>query len=100
MKVQLCETVSVDVETEVDVSINDILMEFSRRLETCKLNNELPPYKSLMLPLIDFATQMMAEIPVAAIEQCKESQRVEVRRRLAAELNRWHPSMINVERDL
>lgn len=90
MKVQLCETVSVDVETEVDVSVNDILMEFSRQLETCTMNDELPPYKRLALPLIDFATKMMAEIPDEAITGYKESQRDEVYSRLNAEMIRWH----------
>ena len=90
MKVQLCETVSVDVETTVDVDVNEVLMEFSRRLETCEMNEDLPPYKSLSLPLVDFATNMMARIPAAAIGKYKDSQRAEVVRRLAAELERWN----------
>ena len=39
MKVQICETVTTDIETEVDVNIDDILNEFSRRIETAEMNN-------------------------------------------------------------
>lgn len=89
VKVQICETVSVDVETSVDVSVDDILSEFSRQLESCDLNHELPPYRRIMLPLLDFTTKLLARIPVAAIEKCTEAQRVEVLNRLEKEWSRW-----------
>lgn len=97
MKVQMCETVTVDVETEIDVDINDVLMEFSRQLESCKMNNSLPPYKRLMLPLVDFVTRMMGEIPLAAIIKCTDEQRAEVVQRLQVELDRWNEIMISAE---
>jgi hypothetical protein len=97
MKVQICETVSVDVETTVDVDLNEVLMEFSRRMETCEMNEELPPYKSLALPLVDFATNMIARIPSVAIAKYKDSQRAEVVRRLVAELERWNGIIVMVD---
>lgn len=97
MKVRLCETVSVDVETDVDVDCHEVLSEFSRRLEQCELNNELPPYRSLMLPLVDFATKLMANIPSKAITKCRDDQRAEVVKRLQAELDRWNEIYISAE---
>ena len=88
MKVQLCETVTVDVETMVDVSIDDVLSEFSRRIETAEINKDLPQ-KSVFLPLLDFATRMMARIPQAGIDKCSNAQRAEVTKRLRDEIERW-----------
>lgn len=89
MKVQICETVSVDVETTVNVDINDVLMEFSRRIESAAMNGDLP-YKSAFLPLVDFATKLMAKIPDGGISKCTNSQRVEVAKRLYEEGTRWN----------
>jgi len=97
MKVQLCETVSVDVETEVDVDVNEVLMEWSRRLETFEMNDDLPPYKSLMLPMVDFATKLMGKIPHDAIVKCTDAQRAEVVRRLQFEIDRWNTIMVSAE---
>lgn len=97
MKVQLCETVSVDVETMVEVGVDEVLMEFSRQLESCEINSELPPYKSLMLPLVDFATKLMAKIPSNAIGRCRDDERAEVVRRLQAEADRWNAIMVSAE---
>jgi len=97
MKVQLCETVSVDVETMVDVDVNEVLSEFSRQLESCELNGDLPPYKKLMLPLVDFATKLMARIPKAAIVKCTDAQRAEVVQRLQAEADRWNEIYVSAE---
>ena len=88
MKVQICETITTDVETEVDVNINDILNEFSRRIETAEMNSELP-CKSVFLPLVDFATRLMARIPADGIAKCKDIARVEVAKRLRDEAERW-----------
>jgi hypothetical protein len=90
MEVQLCETVSVDIETMVHVSVDDILSEFSRQLLSCDMNDELPPYKRLSLPLLDFATKLMATIPDAAIAGYTDAQRAEVIRRLRDEFKRWN----------
>ena len=89
MKVQICETVSVDVETTVNVDINDVLMEFSRRIESAEINGDLP-YRSTFLPLVDFATNLMAKIPDKGIGKCTNSQRAEVARRLYEEAARWN----------
>lgn len=89
MKVQICETVSVDVETTVNVDINDVLMEFSRRIESAEMNGDLP-YRSTFLPLVDFATQMMAKIPEQGISKCTNEQRAIVAKRLYEEGTRWN----------
>lgn len=96
MKVQMCETVSVDVETEVEVDTNDILMEFSRKIESAEINGDLP-YRSVFLPLVDFATKLMARIPPKAIGRCSDSQRAEVVRRLQFEAERWNEIYVSAE---
>lgn len=97
MKVQLCETVTVDVETYVDVDVNAVLMEWSRQLQSFEMNDDLPPYKTLMLPMVDFATKLMNRIPHDAIGKCTDAQRAEVVRRLQFELHRWNSIMISAE---
>jgi hypothetical protein len=97
MRVKTYVTIHEDIDVEVDVDINEVLSEFSRRLEERELNEELPPYKSLALPLVDFATNMMARIPSAAIAKYKDSQRAEVARRLAAEFERWNGVIVMVD---
>ena len=94
MKVRLCESVTVDVETDVDVDCHEVLCEFGRRLEQCELNNEIPSSRSVMLPLVDFATKLMANIPMKAITRCSDAHRAEVVKRLKAELDRWNEIMI------
>lgn len=89
MKVQICETVSVDVETTVNVDVNDVLMEFSRRIESAAMNGDMP-YKSAFLPLVDFATKLLNHIPLNGIGKCSESQRSEVVLRLREEADRWN----------
>ena len=96
MKVQICETVSVDVETTVDLDVNAVLQEFSRRFETAKMNNELP-MKWAYLPMLDFATQLLAEIPTSAIGHCTDAQRAEMVKRLTAEADRWNAIMVDAE---
>lgn len=97
MKVRLCESVTVDVETDVDVDCHEVLAEFGRQLEQCELNDELPPYRSLMLPLVDFATKLIANIPRAAITKCRDDQRAEVVKRLQGELDRWNEIYVSAE---
>lgn len=97
MKVRLCESVTVDVETDVDVDVNEVLSEFGRRLDESELNQDLPPYRALMLPLVDFATKLMAKIPNAAITKCRDDQRAEVVRRLQSELDRWNEIYVAVD---
>ena len=88
MKVQVCETVSVDIESTVDVDVNEVLMEFSRRFEEAELNGELP-IKFAYLPLLDFATKLMARIPQEAINSCQSTARAEMVKRLTDEIRRW-----------
>ena len=97
MKVRLCETVTVNVETDLDVDCHEVLSEFGRRLKQCELNDELPPYGLLMLSLVDFATKLMANIPSKAITECRDDQRAEVVKRLQAELDRWNEIYISAE---
>lgn len=97
MRVKTYVTVNEDIDVEVDVDVNEILMEFSRRMEQCELNSQLPPYKYLSLPLVDFATRLMSSIPAKAISGYKDSQRAEVAKRLATELERWNGIMITVD---
>jgi len=47
-----------------------------------------------MLPLVDFATKLMANIPMKAITRCSDAHRAEVVKRLKAELDRWNEIMI------
>lgn len=96
MRVQLCETVSVDVETTVDVDVNEVLMEFSRRFEEAELNKDLP-MKFAYLPLLDFATKLMAKIPQAAISHCSDAARAEMVKRLDAESERWATIYVSAE---
>ena len=96
MKVQMCETVSVDVETMVDVNENDILCEFARKIESAELNKDLP-YRSVFLPLVDYATKLMAKIPSKAIGRCSDEQRAEVVRRLQFEAERWNEIYVSAE---
>jgi hypothetical protein len=92
----MCETVSVDVETEIDVDINDILMEFSRKIESAEINGDLP-YRAVFLPLVDFATKLLARIPSKGIGRCADSQRAEVVKRLQAEADRWNEIYVSAE---
>jgi hypothetical protein len=96
MKVQLCETVSVDVETTVDVDVNEVLMEFSRRFEEAELNKDLP-MKFAYLPMLDFATKLLARIPSAAIGHCSDAARAEMVKRLDAESERWATIYVSAE---
>lgn len=86
MEVRVCE--SVDIDTMVDVSIEDLLNEFSDRIEQAEDTKEFP-IRSVFLPLVDTATKLLARIPDKAIGRCKDSQRAEVANRLQAELVRW-----------
>lgn len=96
MKVQMCETVSVDVETEIEVNENDILCEFARKIESAEINGDLP-YRSVFLPLVDYATKLLAKIPSKGIGRCSDDQRAEVVRRLQAEADRWNEIYVSAE---
>ena len=96
MKVQLCETVSVDVETEVEVNENDILCEFARKIESAEINDDLP-YRSVFLPLVDYATKLLAKIPSGGIGRCSDHQRAEVVKRLQEEADRWNEIYVSAE---
>ena len=91
MNVRICET--VDVEAEVEISPQAILNEFAMRFENA---DELPA-RSTYLPLVDFATKLLARIPQKAIGTCKDSQRAEVVARLQAEAERWNAIMVSAE---
>lgn len=86
MQVRVCE--SVDIDTMVDVSIDDLLNEFGERIEQAEERKEFL-IRSVFLPLVDTATRLLARIPDKAIGRCKDSQREEVVKRLQAELDRW-----------
>ena len=94
MKVRMCET--VDVEAEVEVSPEAILNEFAARIEDATGESK-PPINSVFLPLVDFATKLLARIPAEAIGKCKDSQRAEVVSRLQAEAERWNAIMVSAE---
>jgi len=94
MKVRMCET--VDVEAEVEISPEAILNEFSLRFEDAMADSSLP-VKSAFLPLVDFATKLLARIPAKAIGKCKDSQREEIVKRLRAEADRWNEIMVAVD---
>ena len=96
MKVQVSETVSVDIETEVEVDVGEVLMEFSRKIESAEMNGDLP-YKSVFLPMVDFATKLMAKIPSKGISKCADNQRAEVVKRLQAEADRWNEIYVSAE---
>jgi hypothetical protein len=96
MKVQVRETVSVDIETEVEVDVGEVLMEFSRKIESAEMNGELP-YRSVFLPMVDFATKLMAKIPSKSISKCADNQRAEVVKRLQAEADRWNEIYVSAE---
>jgi hypothetical protein len=96
MKVQVCETVSVDLETTVEVSVDDVLMEFSRKIESAEINGDLP-VRSVFLPLVDFATRLLAKIPSKGIGKCRDDQRACVVERLQAEAERWNMIMVDAE---
>jgi hypothetical protein len=96
MRVQMCETVSVDVEATVDVDVNEVLMEFSRRFEEAELNRDLP-MKYAYLPMLDFATKLLARIPTSAIGHCSDAARAEMVKRLTDEAERWNAITICAE---
>lgn len=96
MKIDISETVSVEVETTVDVDINEVLIEFSRRLDFAERTGDLP-CMSAFLPLLDFATKLMARIPAKGIGKCTDSQRAEVVKRLQAEVERWNAIYVSAE---
>jgi hypothetical protein len=77
---------TVDVEAEVDVTVTEVLIEFGKMLE--EVGSDLPVRRTF-LPLVDFAMRLLAQIPIAAIAQCKGSQRAEIVHRLQAEAERW-----------
>jgi len=89
MKVLMSEQVTVDVESLVDVDVNHVLMEFSRQIDAAHFNDELP-VKSCFLPLLDFATKLLAQVPSKAIGKCSDDQRAEMVRRLKVEASRWN----------
>lgn len=96
MKVNVFETVSVDVETSIDVDVNTVLNEFSSRMEEAEQLGDLP-VRSVFLPLVDFATKLLSRIPNQGICRCLDSQRVEVVKRLQEELDRWNAIMVSVD---
>ena len=86
MKVRMFETVNVD--TEVDVSAVDVLNEFAARFEDAA-NDGSCPVKFAYIPLVDFATKLLAQIPDLAIAKCTNQQRATVSDRLRSESERW-----------
>jgi len=102
VKIKFSEVVNVEVGGEVDVDCNDVLCEFSDKLKALEAANELPDYNQLILPLVilplvDFATKLMARIPKQAIARCSDEQRREGALRLKTELERWDGTWIAAE---
>jgi len=97
VKIKFSEVVNVEVDGEVDVDCNGVLCEFSDKLKALEAANELPNYNRLILPLVDFATKLMARIPKQAIARCSDEQRREVALRLKTELERWDGIWIAAE---
>lgn len=87
---------NVDVEAEVDVSIDDVLEEFGRRFQDAEDAGECP-HRSVYLPLVDLATRLLARVPSKAIVACQDSQRAEVVKRLTAEAERWNEIVVAVD---
>lgn len=94
MRVTVFET--VDIQTEVDVSVHDLLVEFSERMDRAEQYGAVP-YQSVYLPLVDFATKLLARIPQKGIGACLDSQRAEVVKRLTAEAERWNEIYVSVD---
>lgn len=82
MKVQLCCT--VDVDQEVDVDIDDVLNEFSNRMSECS-----PDYWRGMTAAMDVMTRMMARIDEATIRAVPSEARKILIQRLHDEMWKW-----------
>lgn len=94
MQVRICEM--VDVEATVTISAEAILDEFRARFDEAEEAGECP-VKFAFLPLVDFATKLLARIPSKAMIACKDSQRAEVVKRLQAEADRWNEIYVTAE---
>jgi 23S rRNA U2552 (ribose-2'-O)-methylase RlmE/FtsJ len=88
MRVQVCETVNVDIETFVEVNVNSVLCEYARQIEECELNSEPPSFR-MWLAMLDFCTKMLAKVPDCAVSKVKPESRAEMVKRLQAELDKW-----------
>jgi hypothetical protein len=82
MKVSVCET--VDIETEVDVSLTEVLSECARRAEESHVN-----HKHRLLGAIDWMTSILAEIPDDVVAALSDSQRSIISQRLTIQAKRY-----------
>lgn len=88
MKVQICKSVTTDIETEVDVSINDILNEFSRRMAIEEMNDDRWN-QDIYLQLVCFAVALMEMIPEAGIAKFHDLLRGRLANQLNEQAERW-----------
>lgn len=83
MLVTVFET--VDVETRVDVSLDDLLLEMSRRVRDAERDKAWRTLGSTL----DSTTKILAAIPDEMIADAPETVSCEMAKRLQAELARW-----------
>ena len=84
MKITAWKT--VEVECECDVETEQIVNEFAVRVD-----ESAPDYWRRMLPALDCMTLALARISDETIAAVVESARIEVHKRLVAEVTRWEP---------
>ena len=82
MKVTAWKT--VEVECECDVEINDMLSEFSQRVEESTAD-----YWRRMLPAVDRMTRIMELIGDETIAAVKSEHKAIIKQRLTEQAARW-----------
>lgn len=75
---------NIEVEVECEVSTDDILNEFSQRIQESSAD-----YWKRMLPAMDFMTRMMANISDETIASVKPEHREIIKSRLIEQSARW-----------
>ena len=86
MKVTVCTT--VDVEAEVDVTLNDCINEWFSTLDM-EFETVDGPEPRKALPIVDGATKVLAAVPDSVIMAANADARTEVVYRLERLLERW-----------
>lgn len=83
IKVRTYKTVEIDCD--VEVSIEDVLDEFGRRIDE-------DPDKRWLLSTLDWITRMLARVPGEAIEGLPAEGRTILCERLMTEAGRYDPA--------
>ena len=83
MKVSICEDVTV--ETEVDVSVDDLLSECWKQIEEAKEGE-----RRTILSVVDSATKILAAVPDSVLQLSPPEARTAVVLRLRKEIERWN----------